>query len=105
MGVFFFCKHKTSYEMRIVDWGSDVCSSDLPWLRSVPVDEHPVDPFDGAFHLGAEGMVGVAKLNQLAVGLQRGRRSLRSGLDARQGPFDPVDCLHRQFIRHGKAIA
>src|SRR3546814_5096692 len=25
----FFFKHKTSYEMRISDWSSDVCSSDL----------------------------------------------------------------------------
>src|SRR3546814_8968137 len=28
--VFFFCKQKTAYEMRISDWSSDVCSSDLP---------------------------------------------------------------------------
>src|SRR3546814_8947938 len=29
MCVFFF-KQKTAYEMRISDWSSDVCSSDLP---------------------------------------------------------------------------
>src|SRR3546814_7255513 len=30
MIVFFFCfKQKTAYEMRISDWSSDVCSSDL----------------------------------------------------------------------------
>src|SRR3546814_7335491 len=28
--VFFFFKQKTAYEMRISDWSSDVCSSDLP---------------------------------------------------------------------------
>src|SRR3546814_3963617 len=28
-GVFFFFKQKTAYEMRISDWSSDVCSSDL----------------------------------------------------------------------------
>src|SRR3546814_8569104 len=28
---FFFFKQKTAYEMRISDWSSDVCSSDL-WL-------------------------------------------------------------------------
>src|SRR3546814_9397796 len=30
----FFFKHKTAYEMRISDWSSDVCSSDLgpAWL-------------------------------------------------------------------------
>src|SRR3546814_9093803 len=27
--VFFFCKQKTAYEMRISEWSSDVCSSDL----------------------------------------------------------------------------
>src|SRR3546814_2680747 len=29
MDVFFFLKQKTAYEMRISDWSSDVCSSDL----------------------------------------------------------------------------
>src|SRR3546814_8150649 len=29
MCVFFFFKQKTAYEMRISDWSSDVCSSDL----------------------------------------------------------------------------
>src|SRR3546814_20461027 len=27
--MFFFCKPKTAYELRISDWSSDVCSSDL----------------------------------------------------------------------------
>src|SRR3546814_2659783 len=27
--MFFFIKQKTAYEMRISDWSSDVCSSDL----------------------------------------------------------------------------
>src|SRR3546814_9290935 len=30
MFFFFFFKQKTAYEMRISDWSSDVCSSDLP---------------------------------------------------------------------------
>src|SRR3546814_5438143 len=31
---FFFFKQKTAYEMRISDWSSDVCSSDLnPFVR------------------------------------------------------------------------
>src|SRR3546814_9551206 len=29
MHVFFFFKQKTAYELRISDWSSDVCSSDL----------------------------------------------------------------------------
>src|SRR3546814_2142044 len=38
---FFFFKQKTAYEMRISDWSSDVCSSDLPGRRLRPA---PVDP-------------------------------------------------------------
>src|SRR3546814_3668258 len=29
ISLFFFFKQKTAYEMRISDWSSDVCSSDL----------------------------------------------------------------------------
>src|SRR3546814_12893388 len=32
---FFFFKQKTAYEMRISDWSSDVCSSDLLAQRSI----------------------------------------------------------------------
>src|SRR3546814_9707683 len=35
--IVFFFKQKTAYEMRISDWSSDVCSSDLadrPWARA-----------------------------------------------------------------------
>src|SRR3546814_16367400 len=48
---FFFFKQKTAYEMRISDWSSDVCSSDLEslaWSRSLVeanlrgVDSHGV---------------------------------------------------------------
>src|SRR3546814_8455313 len=31
--VFFFFKQKTAYDMRISDWSSDVCSSDLGMAR------------------------------------------------------------------------
>src|SRR3546814_8666765 len=45
---FFFFKQKTAYEMRISDWSSDVCSSDLRRRRpSIPdlkldVDTHTI---------------------------------------------------------------
>src|SRR3546814_6679378 len=35
---FFFFKQKTAYEMRISDWSSDVCSSDLSQRRSAGPD-------------------------------------------------------------------
>src|SRR3546814_368107 len=34
VGFFFFFKQKTAYEMRISDWSSDVCSSDLQGLAA-----------------------------------------------------------------------
>src|SRR3546814_9183889 len=34
---FFFFKQKTAYEMRISDWSSDVCSSDLPTRVLKPI--------------------------------------------------------------------
>src|SRR3546814_3312553 len=33
--IFFFCKQKTAYELRISDWSSDVCSSDLYGRRGL----------------------------------------------------------------------
>src|SRR3546814_9402386 len=48
----FFFKQKTAYEMRISDWSSDVCSSDLvgvyplatldPLLGAGPGGDHPL---------------------------------------------------------------
>src|SRR3546814_5294842 len=32
LSLFFVCKQKTAYDMRISDWSSDVCSSDLPGI-------------------------------------------------------------------------
>src|SRR3546814_2453092 len=48
----FYCcffKQKTAYEMRISDWSSDVCSSDLPiaFTPTEPVSPLPTTP-DGA---------------------------------------------------------
>src|SRR3546814_14702780 len=38
---FFFFKQKTAYEMRISDWSSDVCSSDLIADMSIATAEQP----------------------------------------------------------------
>src|SRR3546814_8459734 len=47
--IFFFFKQKTADEMRISDWSSDVCSSDLGFRQHQPV----ADPGAGRTH-GAE---------------------------------------------------
>src|SRR3546814_12856782 len=44
--IFFFFKQKTAYEMRISDWSSDVCSSDLRDAGGGMVMAQP--PGDGA---------------------------------------------------------
>src|SRR3546814_601692 len=47
--LFFFFKQKTAYEMRISDWSSDVCSSDLGGGdRTRPVDARAVAPHPDA---------------------------------------------------------
>src|SRR3546814_6268351 len=43
--VFFFFKQKTAYEMRISDWSSDVCSSDLE-TSPVSTQTLPDDPLE-----------------------------------------------------------
>src|SRR3546814_15910754 len=40
----FLFKQKTAYEMRISDWSSDVCSTDLPIKRSEDVIPHLGSP-------------------------------------------------------------
>src|SRR3546814_8937124 len=53
---FFFFKQKTAYEMRISDWSSDVCSSDLDFhmingevLRNTLPQSCPQLGFERAF--------------------------------------------------------
>src|SRR3546814_8917666 len=41
--MFCFFKQKTAYEMRISDWSSDVCSSDLKGLNPAAA-ERPAQP-------------------------------------------------------------
>src|SRR3546814_1190578 len=44
---FLLCKQKTAYEMRISDWSSDVCSSDLD--ERLSCDARKGSGFFGAF--------------------------------------------------------
>src|SRR3546814_2044095 len=63
---FFFFKQKTAYEMRISDWSSDVCSSDLrdkpedaaAWLAELgnPYQRIGADPGRAAVEWGVTGV-------------------------------------------------
>src|SRR3546814_1227709 len=60
--MFFFFKQKTAYEMRISDWSSDVCSSDLwgrgtvdSWALSTVEDRAKV--WDGIIEMIEDGTI------------------------------------------------
>src|SRR3546814_15092778 len=53
MCVFFFFKQKTAYELRISDWSSDVCSSDL--LKAFAPDRKNTIVFSGFQAAGTRG--------------------------------------------------
>src|SRR3546814_19566347 len=55
--MFFFFKQKTAYEMRISDWSSDVCSSDLEGLA-----HRPREGVDRAVALGLQPVLGAVAL-------------------------------------------
>src|SRR3546814_3576023 len=69
---FFFFKQKTAYEMRISDWSSDVCSSDLerfPYIAEGFANNIVHTGFDGPSHLLLE------HVPQQALGTSVRRRS------------------------------
>src|SRR3546814_3434652 len=61
---FFFFKQKTAYEMRISDWSSDVCSSDLALFADMEIPDggmldptqviHPKAEAEIAFTMGRD---------------------------------------------------
>src|SRR3546814_6911675 len=77
----FFFRQKTAYEMRISDWSSDVCSSDL---------EEPIHALDGflghdsnadltALHVDRGGVSDIvfATMHLLGLDFEIGRASCR----------------------------
>src|SRR3546814_3055485 len=55
---FFFFKQKTAYEVRISDWSSDVCSSDLDSANTV--DEKLGNQYGDYARYAAEAIAGAA---------------------------------------------
>src|SRR3546814_13077762 len=91
--VFFFFKQKTAYEMRISDWSSDVCSSDLPGVglpalqrivRGAPGVGGAVEPAAGG--VLPLGLGRQATARPFRIGLRILWRNLHHGM--RLSPFD-----------------
>src|SRR3546814_8189980 len=79
--VVFFFKQKTAYEMRISDWSSDVCSSDLrvrrAWARAGDDVHHlslrraridPANAGTGARRRGGRAVAGGERVADLSPG-------------------------------------
>src|SRR3546814_1904735 len=67
---FFFFKQKTAYEMRISDWSSDVCSSDLASGPGERLDAPDVEPLKRLTHeaeiLADRRLRGIQHLHKLS---------------------------------------
>src|SRR3546814_2444567 len=88
---FFFFKQKTAYEMRISDWSSDVCSSDLAAIAVIFDLVHPAIARGHGVDQGRQ-------LRQL-----EGRRAVRSRPGAPLRRDGPVGLRHRRVEEIGRA--
>src|SRR3546814_3255116 len=82
----FFCfKQKTAYEMRISDWSSDVCSSDLSGGCRQRVDRRAAG-FEIGDHLGRDGRgkgADAVRGDAVIAGEDRGARAVEARALAR----------------------
>src|SRR3546814_2306287 len=106
--MFFFFKQKTAYEMRISDWSSDVCSSDLVLLlrffleaerlaqapgidllqrpfRQLAESEGAIGDANKAVHREAEMAADLAHLPVLAFVQGHGEPGIGAGLVVERG--------------------
>src|SRR3546814_9520546 len=94
---FFFFKQKTAYEMRISDWSSDVCSSDLASPRRVGTAHHAavlVGIFTGTQDVAYTQNIVVMLFGCAARRLCQflGDRAERGGAGKADRPADDLQC-------------
>src|SRR3546814_4834462 len=98
MFVFFFFKQKTAYEMRISDWSSDVCSSDLDvaalgqaYCRTLPAGAHArvIDKTPG---------------NALYLGLVAAALPQARIVHLRRNPMDACYAMYKTLFRDRKSV-
>src|SRR3546814_1390876 len=100
--LFFFFKQKTAYEMRISDWSSDVCSSDLEGglvldaRREARREQHPRRVEVGQHREHVLELTQRHALQPEALGHQRAQQRLvRVGLDREIAAVDRLDVEQR----------
>src|SRR3546814_4135833 len=103
MFVLFFFKQKTAYELRISDWSSDVCSSDLDSEQKFPTgSQKVVRPLRNTAVLGLNGgdihcrlaLCFVAKANHCALPARQGAFDSRGG-PMKNGTIGRASCRDR----------
>src|SRR3546814_20749157 len=101
--LFFYFKQKTAYEMRISDWSSDVCSSDLTTGQVAKAGFGAflyLEVLDASFSL--DGVIGAFALSNnlfiIAIGLRIGAMLVRSLTIflVTQGPLSAYRSLHHR---------
>src|SRR3546814_20929700 len=88
--LFFFFKQKTAYEMRISDWSSDVCSSDL---------DLPPCLIDG--EIVAYGKDGNPDFSSLQAVLKRGHGAQDEGTELLFLAFDLLEADGKSLAKLG----
>src|SRR3546814_14613414 len=95
--LFFFFKQKTAYEMRISDWSSDVCSSDLQMAEDTQVAGIPIAHPDGAG-------IGLAVADQRVIVIDAVEPIARRGRVERAIPIGDRGAAHPRRRRVGMGL-
>src|SRR3546814_7390785 len=101
--MFFFFKQKTAYDMRISDWSSDVCSSDLPDCAVITA------PVDGAEDVGLGASitwnaVPGASGYRVYIGTIAGGSEVVDGEEITGTNFNPPAALEENTIYYVRVI-
>src|SRR3546814_17030053 len=121
--MFFLCKQKTAYEMRISDWSSDVCSSDLGSRARVhsgappdrPVRSRGRSPIRQARSRRREGWRAPRRSRRSSAGVPLAERSAENRVNRSCADYCTNLCLrmrkiaqirqsHERRYRHNKNI-
>src|SRR3546814_8121253 len=89
---FFFFKQKTAYEMRISDWSSDVCSSDLQQLPAHRHRGEELRRLKGPSHAEPGAVVGGQGIEALRTEVDR---ALRRPYEAADREIGRASCRER----------